>query len=86
MEDLFEKLKDRESFDAYWNENYVPIAYADVKDAYEDFVKASDKHIFVSDYEESGNINRDDFMDNLSQTGNNGTQFGSSGRNDLQKL
>ena len=68
MEDLFEKLKDRESFDAYWNEKYVPVAYADVKDAYEDFVKASDKHIFVSDYEESGNINRDDFMDNLSQT------------------
>ena len=68
MEDLFEKLKDRESFDAYWNENYVPITYADVKDAYEDFVKASDKHIFVSDYGESGNINRDDFMDNLSQT------------------
>ena len=61
MEDLFEKLKDRESFDAYWNENYVPITYADVKDAYEDFVKASDKHIFVSDYGESGNINRDDY-------------------------
>ena len=32
MEDLFEKLKDRESFDAYWNENYVPVTYEDVKD------------------------------------------------------
>ena len=67
MADIFEQFDSREAFDAYWNETYVPVTYEDVKEAYEDFVKASDKHIFLSDYEESGSISRDDFMDNLSQ-------------------
>ena len=67
MADIFEQFDSRESFDEYWNETYVPVTYEDVKDAYEDFVKASDKHIFLSDYEETGNISRDDFMDHLSQ-------------------
>ena len=67
MADIFEQFDSREAFDTYWNETYVPVTYEDVKEAYEDFVKASDKHIFLSDYEESGSISRDDFMDNLSQ-------------------
>ena len=71
MADIFEQFDSREAFDTYWNETYVPVTYEDVKEAYEDFVKASDKHIFLSDYEESGSISRDDFMDNLSQA----TQF-----------
>lgn len=67
MADIFEQFDSREAFDTYWNETYVPVTYEDVKEAYEDFVKASDKHIFLSDYEKSGSISRDDFMDNLSQ-------------------
>ena len=67
MADIFEQFDSREAFDTYWNETYVPVTYEDVKEAYEDFVKASGKHIFLSDYEESGSISRDDFMDNLSQ-------------------
>ena len=67
MADIFEQFDSREAFDTYWNETYVPVTYEDVKEAYEDFVKASDKHIFLSDYEESGSISRDDFVDNLSQ-------------------
>lgn len=68
MADIFEQFQTREAFDAYWKENYIPLTYEDVREAYEDFVKASDKHIFLSDYEESGSISREDFMDNLSQT------------------
>ena len=63
-----EEFKNKEAFDAYWNENYVPLTYEDVKEAYEDFVKSADKHIFIPDYEEAGCISRDDFMENLSQT------------------
>lgn len=62
-----EQFKDKESFDNYWKDNYVPLTYADVQQAYEDFVKSADKHIFLSDYEESGNVNREDFIENLSQ-------------------
>ena len=67
MSDMIEQFHTKEDFDVYWKEHYVPLTYADVKDAYEDFVKASDKHIFLSDYEEGGAVSREDFMDNLSQ-------------------
>lgn len=67
MEEIFEQFKDKNAFDAYWKEHYVPLTYEDVREAYEDFVKSADKHIFLSDYEESGNVSREDFMDNLSQ-------------------
>ena len=62
-----EKFKDKETFDNYWNDSYVALTYADVQEAYEDFVKSADKHIFLSDYEESGNVSREDFIENLSQ-------------------
>lgn len=68
MAEIFEQFHNKEMFDEYWNENYVPLTYDDVKKAYEDFVKETDRHIFQSDYEEGGSICRDDFMDNLSQT------------------
>ena len=67
MEEIFEQFKDKDAFDAYWKEHYVPLTYEDVREAYEDFVKSADKHIFLSDYEKSGNVSREDFMDNLSQ-------------------
>ena len=63
-----EQFKDREAFDAYWNENYVPVSYKDVQEEFENYVKEAEKHIFLSDYEESGSIAKADFMDNLSQT------------------
>ena len=56
MEEIFEQFKDKDAFDAYWKEHYVPLTYEDVREAYEDFVKSADKHIFLSDYEESGNV------------------------------
>ena len=68
MEDIFEQFQNKEAFDAYWNEHYVPLSYEDVREAYEDFVKASEKHIFLSDYEEGGKVSREDFMDNLTQS------------------
>lgn len=65
--DIFEQFPDRETFDNYWNENYVPVTYEDVKEAFEDFVKSAGGHIFLSDYEEKGCISKEDFKDNLSQ-------------------
>lgn len=65
--DIFEQFPDRETFDKYWNENYVPVTYEDVKEAFEDFVKSAGGHIFLSDYEEKGCISKEDFKDNLSQ-------------------
>lgn len=66
-ENIFEAFPDRETFDKYWAENYVPVTYADVKEAFEDFVTAADGHIFISDYEENGCISKEDFKENLSQ-------------------
>ena len=31
--DIFSHFPDRETFDRYWNENYVPVTYEDVADA-----------------------------------------------------
>ena len=53
MEEIFEQFKDKDAFDAYWKEHYVPLTYEDVREAYEDFVKSADKHIFLSDYEDN---------------------------------
>lgn len=65
--DIFELFPDREAFDAYWKENYVPVTYEDVKEIYEEFVTSADGHIFLSDYEEGGCISKADFKENLSQ-------------------
>ena len=32
MEDILAAFPDRETFDRYWEENYVPVTYEDVKD------------------------------------------------------
>jgi hypothetical protein len=68
MADIFELFENKEAFDNYWHENYIPITYEDVRDTFEEFVKAADRKIFLSDYEEAGQISRDDFMEHLSQT------------------
>jgi len=65
--EIFEQFPDREAFDAYWNENYVPVTYEDVKEAFEEFVTSANGHIFLSDYEEAGCISKMDFKENLSQ-------------------
>ena len=65
--DIFEQFPDKETFDKYWNENYVPVTYEDVKNMFEDFVKSAGGHIFLSDYEERGCISKEDFKENLSQ-------------------
>lgn len=65
--EIFAQFPNREAFDAYWNENYVPVTYEDVKEAFEDFVTSASGHIFLSDYEEAGCVSKADFKDNLSQ-------------------
>ena len=64
---IFEQFPNREAFDTYWNENYVPVTYEDVKKAYEEFIVETEGHIFLSDYEENGCIAKGDFKENLSQ-------------------
>ena len=65
--DILAQFPDRESFDRFWNENYVPVTYEDVKEIFEDFVKSAGGHIYISDYEEKGCITKQDFKENLSQ-------------------
>lgn len=67
MSEILEQFPNREAFDEYWNENYVPVTYEDVKEAFEDFVTSAGGHIFLSDYEEGGCISKTDFKENLSQ-------------------
>lgn len=67
MSEIFKQFPNREAFDQYWNENYVPVTYEDVKEAFEDFVTSAGGHIFLSDYEEGGCISKADFKENLSQ-------------------
>lgn len=64
---IFEQFPDRETFDKYWNENYKPITYEDVKAEFEEFVKSAEGHVYLSDYEENGCVSRTDFKQNLSQ-------------------
>ena len=68
MDELFEQFPTREVFDAFWRENYTPLTYADVQEAYEDFLKEVEHKIFLPDYEEKNAISREDFFENLNQT------------------
>lgn len=65
--DIFEQFPDRNTFDRYWNDNYRPITYEEVRADFEDYVKSVQGHIYLSDYEEKGCISKADFRDNLSQ-------------------
>lgn len=67
MDEILELFPTEEAFHTYWNENYIPLTYKDVKEAFENYVKEAEKHIFISDYEEKNCINRNDFIDNLSE-------------------
>ncbi len=68
MEEIFERFPNKETFDRYWQENYIPLTYEDVKAEYEAFAASVENRIFLSDYEENGKLSREDFMENLSQT------------------
>lgn len=68
MDEWTDRYPDREAFDKYWNENYQELVYDDVKEKFEDFVNDAKKHIFKNDYEEKGQVSREDFIDNLNQT------------------
>lgn len=65
--EIFEQFPNREAFDRYWEENYVPVTYEDVGEAFEDYVTSAGGHIFLFDYEENGCISKTDFKENLSQ-------------------
>ena len=65
--DIFEQFPDAETFERYWREHYIPVTYADVQEAFEDFVTSAGGHIYLSDYEERGCVSQEDFKDNLSQ-------------------
>lgn len=67
MSDILEQFPTQEAFNEYWKENYIELTYEDVKAAYEEFVLSAEKHIFINDYEESGAISREDFMENLAE-------------------
>lgn len=67
MEEILEQFPTKEAFEEFWNANYEPITYDEVKEAYEQYVKDAEKHIFLSDYEADSAISREDFMDNLSE-------------------
>lgn len=63
---IFEKFPDRQAFDSYWMEHYVPVVYEDVKNSYEDFVRETKGRIYQSDYEEKNCVSKVDFKENLS--------------------
>lgn len=64
---IFEAFPDRETFDIYWAESYVPVTYEEVKEAFVQFVSSVGGHIYISDYEENGCISKADFKENLSE-------------------
>ena len=67
MEDILIAFPDRETFDRFWEENYVPVTYEDVKEAFEEFVTSAEGHIYLSDYEAGGCISKADFKENLTE-------------------
>lgn len=67
MEEILEQFPTKEAFEEFWNANYEPLTYDEVKEAYEQYVKGAEKHIFLSDYEAGSAISREDFTDNLSE-------------------
>ena len=75
MEDILAAFPDRETFDRYWEENYVPVTYEDVKEAFEDFVTSAGGHIFLSDYEEGGCISKEEAQMSGNQDANVAVTF-----------
>ena len=64
---IFEEFPNREAFECYWREHYVPVTYDDVSSSFKQFVTAAGGHIYLSDYEENGCVSKADFKENLSQ-------------------
>ena len=67
MEDILTAFPDTATFDRYWEENYIPVTYEDVRAEFEEFVTSTEGHIYLSDYEEGGCISKADFKENLSE-------------------
>ena len=61
MEDILTAFPDTATFDRYWEENYIPVTYEDVRAEFEEFVTSTEGHIYLSDYEEGGCISKADF-------------------------
>ncbi len=68
MEDLLRQYPDQKTFDVFFQMNYKPVSYEDVKDAMEEFVKEAGLSLFLDDYVASQNVKKEDFKEHLSQT------------------
>lgn len=55
-------------FENFFQANYTPLTYEDIKEDYENFYKEQNGKIFHEDYEKAAQISKDDFRDNLSKT------------------
>lgn len=67
MEELFERFPSKEVFDTFFQMNYKPMAYEDVKEAMEALVADAGLDIFYEDYAKSGKVSKADFKEHLSQ-------------------
>lgn len=63
MEELLRQFPDREAFDLFFNENYTPLVYDDVKDGFAEATEAEGAHIFPEG--DMDKVNRDNFMEYL---------------------
>lgn len=67
MEELLTKYPDRKAFDLFFNMNYKPVRYEDVKEAMEAFVQEAGLSLFLDDYVKSGRVDKKDFKNYFSQ-------------------
>lgn len=67
MEELLAKYPDREAFDTFFNMNYKPVRYEDVKEAMEAFVAEAGLSLFLDDYVKSSKVSKKDFKNHFSQ-------------------
>lgn len=65
-ENIFEQFPNKEAFNKYWEQNYKPVIYEDVREQFCSFVKSVEGHVYVSDYEAAGCVSKEDFKENLS--------------------
>lgn len=65
MEDLLTQFPDKEAFDRFFVENFKAMAYEDVREGFEELVKAEGLNIFHDEY--AKHVRREDFTEHLSQ-------------------
>ena len=68
MEELLEKYPTQEAFDTFYQSEYKPVCYEDVREAMEALVQEAGLEIFLDDYVKQGKISREDFKDYFSET------------------